>query len=180
MVVACRLNTAFRLNTTWAKSAPYLSRAFSSSDKIVNKAILDLFGVGAELLVVAHNSPPVVMAASAALSHALSLKSDLVLVDKTQSPPICRIMNFVQLAERKQETRHSITAKKVKELNFKPSIDPHDFSIKIAQARKFLLAGHQVQVDVLLKRNMMPEQGAALHESVEEELKGYFSSVRKT
>ena len=73
---------------------------------------------------------------------------DLVEVQPTAEPPVCRVMDFgkFKYAQKKKERGQSKAHSTLKELRVRPAIDPHDLEYRLVQGRKFLEEGHKVQV----------------------------------
>ncbi len=89
-----------------------------------------------------------------ALSLAREAGLDLVEVSPTESPPVCRIVDYgKQQYEKKKRQKASAGAHTVtlKEIRIRPKTDPHDRQIKIERVRKFLDQGHKVQFTMLFR-----------------------------
>jgi translation initiation factor IF-3 len=77
---------------------------------------------------------------------------DLVEVSPNARPPVCRIMDYGKYkydqAKRLRKSRAASKSAEMKQIRLGRSvkIDDHDVQIRINQTRKFLLAGHKVQV----------------------------------
>lgn len=102
---------------------------------------------------------------------------DLVEVAPHANPPVCRILDYgkFKYAQRKKErggTKGKRTASHLKELRVRPAIDSHDLSYRLAQGRKFLEAGHKVQVVCIFRGRQMahPEMGRRVMAQVAEQL----------
>jgi len=95
-----------------------------------------------------------VISTAEALALAREAGLDLVEVSPTETPPVCRIVNYgKQLYERKKRTKaahgsHTVT---LKEIRLRPKTDPHDLGIKIARAKKFLGQGYKLQFTMLFR-----------------------------
>jgi translation initiation factor IF-3 len=75
---------------------------------------------------------------------------DLVEISPEARPPVCKIMDYgkykYELSKREQKSRtHGGETKEIR-LGRSIKIDPHDVAIRVDQARRFLLAGHKVQI----------------------------------
>ena len=87
-----------------------------------------------------------------ALQMALDAGLDLVEVSPEADPPVCRILDFGKYRYEQSKKEKSNLAKsktvEMKEIRLGRSmkIDPHDVGIRLAQARKFLMDGHKVQI----------------------------------
>jgi len=75
---------------------------------------------------------------------------DLVEVVADQRPPVCKIMDYGKYRYEltKREGRSKSPGAELKEIRLGRSvkIDPHDVQIRVDQARRFLMAGHKVQM----------------------------------
>jgi translation initiation factor IF-3 len=78
---------------------------------------------------------------------------DLVEVAPNAHPPVCRLVDYgkycYEKAKEGKEARKHQHANKVKEVQLSPSIDPHDFGIKLKHAIDFLC--EEIKVKVTLK-----------------------------
>ncbi|MCB9915471.1 MAG: translation initiation factor IF-3 [Planctomycetes bacterium] len=101
---------------------------------------------------------------------------DLVEVSPTARPPVCKILDFgkfkYEARKREQKTGTKKTSSQLKELRVRPAIDKHDLSYRLDQGRKFLAAGHKVQVVCVFKGRQMrhPEHGYNVMKDVEAQL----------
>ncbi len=102
---------------------------------------------------------------------------DLVEVSPQARPPVCKIMDYgkflyQQRKKEKQNTTHSKGSSQLKELRVRPAIDTHDLSYRLDNGRKFLTAGHKVQVVCIFKGRQMahPEHGFEVMRKVAEAL----------
>ena len=93
-----------------------------------------------------------VMETHEALRMAQERGLDLVEVVPDNRPPVCKIMDYgkykYDLSKREQKNRAASKQSELKEIRLGRSIkiDPHDVQIRVDQARKFLMAGHKVQI----------------------------------
>ncbi len=97
-----------------------------------------------------------------ALRQAREVGLDLVEVAPSASPPVCRIMDFgkwkYEQAKKDKASKAKSKTSELKEVRLGRSmkIDPHDISIRLDQARRFLREGHKVQIVQNLRgREMM-------------------------
>jgi translation initiation factor IF-3 len=87
-----------------------------------------------------------------ALAYARSLSLDLVEVAPMAEPPVCRLMNYQReqyrqkkkLALQKKSQKRSV----LKEIQLRPVIQEHDYSVKMNSVRRFLQEGDQVKIMV--------------------------------
>lgn len=99
---------------------------------------------------------------------------DLVEVSPHARPPVCRVMDFgkFKYMQRKKEKGSQKPGSHLKELRVRPAIDPHDLGYRMVQGRKFLEAGHKVQVVCIFRGRQMahPEHGYNVMRTVAETL----------
>jgi len=85
-----------------------------------------------------------------ALRMAQEAGLDLVEISPDARPPVCKIMDYgkykYELSKRDQKGKSSGQELKEIRLGRSIKIDPHDVSIRVNQARRFLMAGHKVQI----------------------------------
>ena len=99
---------------------------------------------------------------------------DLVEVSPTARPPVCKILDFgkfkYETRKREQKSGTKKTSSQLKELRVRPAIDKHDLGYRLDQGRKFLLAGHKVQVVCIFRGRQMrhPEHGYNVMKQVTE------------
>lgn len=90
-----------------------------------------------------------------ARSHGL----DLVEIAPQAQPPVCRIVDYgkfcYKLAKKEKEARKHQHAGKVKEVQLRPNIDPHDLSIKLKHAIEFLCDDMKVKVSLRFRGREM-------------------------
>ncbi|MBI1992108.1 MAG: translation initiation factor IF-3, partial [Candidatus Omnitrophica bacterium] len=96
-----------------------------------------------------------VMAPADALKLARERGLDLVEVAPQTNPPVCRILDFnkfryeEQRREREAKKKHHVA--KLKEVKFKPRIERHDYQIKLAMLKRFLMRGDQAKVTMVYR-----------------------------
>jgi len=77
---------------------------------------------------------------------------DLVEVAPNANPPVCRIIDYgkyrYEQSKKEKEAKKHQHSNKVKEIQLRPNIDPHDFSIKLAHAIDFLCEDMKVKVSL--------------------------------
>ena len=75
---------------------------------------------------------------------------DLVEISPDVRPPVCKIMDYgkykYELSKRPKASANKQPELKEIRLGRSIKIDPHDVKIRVDQARKFLMAGHKVQI----------------------------------
>ena len=102
---------------------------------------------------------------------------DLVEVAPDARPPVCRIMDYgkwryEQEQKAKQARRHQSTIT-IKEIKFRPKIDPHDYATKKGHVERFLRHRDKVKITIMFRgRELLhPERGEAILLKLADELK---------
>jgi translation initiation factor IF-3 len=94
-----------------------------------------------------------------ALRRAQELDLDLVEVAPQATPPVCRIMDYGKFKYerdiRQKEARKKQARIEVKEIKFRPKIDPHDYATKKGHVERFLKAGSRVKVTIMFRGREM-------------------------
>jgi translation initiation factor IF-3 len=106
-----------------------------------------------------------------AISRARAQGMDLVEVAANAQPPVCRIVDYgkfrYEQAKKQKESRKAQQhVGKVKEVQLRPSIDPHDFQFKLERAIEFLCDDMKVKVTLRFRGREMahPEVGMKVME----------------
>jgi len=90
-----------------------------------------------------------------ALALAERYRLDLVEVAPNANPPVCRIMDFgkfkYETEKKEREARRHQAATRVKEIQFHPSVEEHDYQTKLRKLREFILDGHRVKVSLFFR-----------------------------
>ena len=89
-----------------------------------------------------------ILATATAIGLALEVGLELVEVAPNAKPPVCRIMDFGKYVyeESKKTSNSKATASKIKEIEFTPRIEEHDFMTKLRRAEEFLSHGSKVKM----------------------------------
>jgi translation initiation factor IF-3 len=93
-----------------------------------------------------------VIETSQAMRMAQEAGLDLVEIQADIRPPVCKIMDYgkykFELSKKERSNRAASKQQEMKEVRLGRSlkIDEHDVSIRVAQARRFLMEGHKVQL----------------------------------
>ena len=94
-----------------------------------------------------------------ALRRAQDLDLDLVEVAPQANPPVARIMDYGKFKYerdiRQKEARKKQARVEVKEIKFRPKIDPHDYATKKGHVVRFLSAGARVKVTIMFRGREM-------------------------
>lgn len=93
-----------------------------------------------------------VVATDEALRMAREAGLDLVEVQPTVRPPVCKIMDYgkhkYEISKKLKQKHHE---RKLKEVRMRPKTDPHDKDIKMRKARDFLVHGDRVQFTMMFR-----------------------------
>lgn len=109
---------------------------------------------------------------------------DLVEVNPTAVPPVCRVLDYgkykYEQARKEREARKTQKTQTLKEMRLKPKIGEHDLDFKTKLIRNFLEDGDKVKVTVNFRgrENAHPELGRAVLEEVARRLQGIGSVER--
>jgi len=112
-----------------------------------------------------------------ALLRARELDLDLVEVAPQATPPVARIMDYGKYKYerdiRQKEARKKQSKIEVKEIKFRPKIDPHDYATKKGHVVRFLTAGARVKVTIMFRGREMAhtELGRKILDRLVEDLK---------
>ena len=94
-----------------------------------------------------------------ALRQALELDLDLVEVAPQADPPVCRIMDYGKFKYEQdvklKEARRKQSRTGLKEIKFRPKIDPHDYATKKGHVTRFLFGGNKVKVTIMFRGREM-------------------------
>jgi len=99
------------------------------------------------------------MALADALNLARQHAVDLVEIAPTATPPVCRLVDYgkfrYEQSKKDKEAKKHQHANKVKEIQLSPSIDPHDFGVKVNHAVDFLCEDMKVKVTLRFRGREM-------------------------
>jgi translation initiation factor IF-3 len=97
-----------------------------------------------------------------ALTLARQQGVDLVEIAPNATPPVCRLVDYgkfrYEQAKREKEAKKHQHANRVKEIQLSPTIDPHDFSVKLSHAIDFLCEDMKVKVTLRFRGREMAHQ----------------------
>lgn len=93
-----------------------------------------------------------VMSTREALAIAEGRGLDLLEIAPTATPPTCKIMDYgkwkYENKKKEKEAKKKQTVITVKEIQVRPRTDDHDIDVKVRHARRFLLEGDKVKVNL--------------------------------
>ena len=103
-----------------------------------------------------------VMKTKEALDLAYSKGLDLVEISPTARPPVCKILDFgrykYELQKKEKEKRKKSTSVAMKEMQYRPKIEEHDYQFKTRHVIDFLKNGHKVKLMVRFRGREMAHQ----------------------
>ena len=117
-----------------------------------------------------------VLSREAALALAEESGMDLVEIQPTADPPVCRIMDFGKFKFEAQKKANAAKKKQkqveIKELKFRPVTDEGDYQIKMRNIRRFLEEGDKVKINIRFRGREMSHQelGREMATRIETEL----------
>ncbi|MBQ7252873.1 MAG: translation initiation factor IF-3 [Kiritimatiellae bacterium] len=119
-----------------------------------------------------------VVATSEALFRARAAGLNLVEISPTARPPVCRITDYgkfrYEQSKKEHANRKNAAAAKVKEVQFRPSVESADYQVKLRRMKEFLLDGSRVKVAISFKgrENAHKELGYELIERILSDIRG--------
>ncbi len=103
-----------------------------------------------------------VVATSDALERAAAAGVDLVEISPDANPPVCKIMDYGKFKYQEQkkaaEARKNQKVVELKEIKMRPSIDDHDYDVKMRSMRRFFEEGDKVKVTLRFRGREMAHQ----------------------
>ncbi len=115
-----------------------------------------------------------------AMNKAKKFNKDLVEIAPTAKPPVCKIMDYSKYLyhqKKKAKKAQKQNASQLKEIQFRPNIDDHDYNFKMKHIQEFLDKGHKVKVVVRFRGREMAHQelGHEIIARLKKDLKDYGS-----
>lgn len=111
-----------------------------------------------------------------ALAQADEAGLDLVEISPNAEPPVCKILDYgkykYEMQKKAAEARKKQKIVDIKEVKLRPSIEDHDYQVKMRNVRRFLEEGDKVKVTLRFRGREMAHQdiGMALLKRMKEEL----------
>ncbi len=106
-----------------------------------------------------------VMAIRDAISLAEESGLDLVEISPNADPPVCKVLDYgkykYEMQKKAAEARKKQKVIDLKEIKLRPTIDDHDFAIKMKAAIEFLKDGDKVKVTMRFRGREMAHQDIA-------------------
>ena len=113
-----------------------------------------------------------------ALAMAADAGLDLVEIAPGADPPVCKILDFGKFKYEEQKKKNEARKKQkiieVKEIKLRPSIDIHDYAVKMRSMNKFIEEGDKVKVTMRFRGRELAHQelGMNVLMRVKEDLDG--------
>ncbi len=134
------------MRRSWKKAKPKIEKKFYINEQIRAPRVFVIGEDGEQIGEIDRDK---------ALHIAKELDQDLVEVNPTAEPPICKIMDYGQFKYETEKKAHKqrMQQKKVdtKEVRLSVRISKHDFDFRLEQAKKFLEKGNKLKIDMILK-----------------------------
>jgi translation initiation factor IF-3 len=97
-----------------------------------------------------------------ALAMATDAGLDLVEVAPNADPPVCKILDYGKFKYEEQKKKNEARKKQkiieVKEIKLRPSIDDHDYDVKMRSMHKFIEEGDKVKVTMRFRGRELAHQ----------------------
>ena len=97
-----------------------------------------------------------------ALAMAADAGLDLVEIAPGADPPVCKILDFGKFKYEEQKKKNEARKKQkiieVKEIKLRPSIDIHDYAVKMRSMNKFIEEGDKVKVTMRFRGRELAHQ----------------------
>ena len=129
-----------------------------------------------------------VMETRKAIAIARERELEVVVVSEKADPPVAKIVDLNKYVYKEQQRKKALaknaraTRTELKEMQFRPKIDNHDFEVKANKIKKFLDKGDQVKIVIRFKgreRYIYKEQGMELFERLSKSLETDFLAEPK-
>ena len=97
-----------------------------------------------------------------ALTMAANAGLDLVEIAPNADPPVCKILDYGKFKYEEQKKKNEARKKQkiieVKEIKLRPSIDDHDYQVKMRSMNKFIEEGDKVKVTMRFRGRELAHQ----------------------
>ena len=93
---------------------------------------------------------------------AYEARLDLVEISPNADPPVCKILDYgkfkYEAQKKANEARKNQKIIEVKEIKMRPSIDEHDYQVKMRSVKRFLGDGDRVKMTIRFRGREMAHQ----------------------
>lgn len=141
---------------------PRGQRPLSPMDQLKQKYLINEQITSTQVRVVdQEGNPQGIMTRNQALYNARNAEMDLVLIVPQAQPPLCKIIDFGKFAYNEQKKQKEQDRKQresridVKEMQFRPAIDEHDFTVKIKKVKEILEEGDKCRIVIRFRGREM-------------------------
>ena len=108
-----------------------------------------------------------VVGCNEALNMAATAGLDLVEVAPNADPPVCKILDYGKFKYEEQKKKNEARKKQkiieVKEIKLRPSIDDHDYEVKMRAMNKFIEEGDKVKVTMRFRGRELAHQDIGMN-----------------
>jgi translation initiation factor IF-3 len=102
-----------------------------------------------------------------ALQMAATAGLDLVEIAPNADPPVCKILDYGKFKYEEQKKKNEARKKQkiieVKEIKLRPSIDDHDYQVKMRSMNKFIEEGDKVKVTMRFRGRELAHQDLGMN-----------------
>ncbi len=103
-----------------------------------------------------------VVATRAAIQAAMDAGLDLVEVSPNVDPPVCKLLDYgrfkYQAQKKANEARKKQKVVEIKEIKMRPTIDTHDYDVKMKAVQRFFEEGDKVKVTIRFRGRELAHQ----------------------
>jgi translation initiation factor IF-3 len=103
-----------------------------------------------------------VLSTTEALTNARQHGVDLVEIAPNAVPPVCRIVDYgkfrYEISKKDKDSKKNQRANRVKEIQLSPTIDAHDFGVKVARGIDFLCEDMKIKIALKFRGREMAHQ----------------------
>ena len=122
-----------------------------------------------------------VVSTKEAIEKAYEAGLDLVEVSPNADPPVCKILDYGKYKYEQQKKAAAARKKQktmdVKEVKLRPTIEDHDFDVKLRNARRFIDDGNKVKVTMRFRGREIAHKDVGFE--VVERFKGEIADISK-
>lgn len=101
-----------------------------------------------------------------AIGRANEAGLDLVEISPNAEPPVCKILDYgkykYEMQKKANEARKKQKTIDIKELKLRPTIDKHDYEVKMRAAKRFLEEGDKVKITMRFRGREMAHTSIAM------------------
>lgn len=106
-------------------------------------------------LILPDGSSPGILSSREAYARAQAMDLDLVEINPSANPPVCKIMDYGKFKYEEEQKRKAAkknqTRQDVKEVKFHANVEDADYQLKIRNIRKFISDGNKVKLTLMYR-----------------------------